>query len=786
MAQSQRARLHVPVSIALLLLLFARLVLGSLENAVTADEPSHLTSGYTFLARGRGAFWTIPIRGHPLLADAWLALPIYLVDPDIPLEELPGWQENYGLYVTSFSGQLEPMVQWLLLGRVPGMLMTMLLAAVVSRWARDLWGPRAALLSLTVLTFDPTLIAHGRLATNDLGVVAVGTLALHVAWRWWTGRGLERSGDWRRSGDWMRAAGTGVLMAWVMLSKQSGVVWVAAFGLGTFVVGVLQRRPVRYWAQTLVVAAVALFVVWAAYGFSFGPVSGVPISLPAPEHWGGILRHRSDTAQRLVYALGQRQAGNWCWYFPLAFLIKNPIPLLIAVGVGGAVLVRRPVSLDRLCALGVFAGLYAIVAVLVGMNIGYRHMLPIHPVLYLVAAAGLDRWLAVVDRKAWARWSLVLMVLWTLAGAVRIAPYELSYFNELVGGAQNGYRFLADSNLDWGQYAYAREEYVRKHPEAILAPPSARYLPAPGRYVIGASYWSGLGMGDPDVYEWFRHRAPDDVYLYGTLIYDVPETELDWLAQCDAPRIPLEGKAIAAGLGEEPPRTVHWNCLQAWLYPGGGTGQGIYTLHRELVDDAGVCFPSMLPCPYEGIDPFVAAHIQGAIMSFEQSSTPDLPPSVLYEWEGGEPVSVASGGAYLPVAGLPPDGASAEALDEPVFGQGMAYLGARAYRDGQGITVETWWRIESGPFAQPFSVMGQLVSKDGEMLGMYDKLGISPLELQTGDVLVQRHLYDDPGERADLWLRTGVYWLDSMARWEIEGMPGADMVYVKLNVEDRP
>ena len=774
MARSRWSRLHIPFFLALLLLLFARLVLGSVENAVTADEPSHLTSGYAFLARGQGAFWTIAIRGHPLLADAWLALPIYLADPDIPLEALPGWQEDYGLYVASFSGQLEPMAQWLFLGRVPGMLMTMLLAAVVARWARDLWGPRAALLSLVVLVFDPTLVAHGRLATNDLGVVAVGTLALYVAWRWW------------RQGGWGRAVGVGVLMAWVMLCKQSGVVWVAAFGLGTILVGVLQRRPTRYWAQTLVIAAVALGAVWAAYGFSFGPVSGLPIPLPGPEHWGGILRHRTDTNQRLVYALGQRQAGNWWWYFFLAFLIKNPLPLLIAVGVGGVVLARRPVSLDRLCALGLFAGLYTVVAVLVGMNIGYRHVLPIHPMLYLIAAAGLDRWLEIVDRKAWARWALVLMALWTLAGAVWIAPYELSYFNELVGGAENGYRFLSDSNLDWGQYTYAREDYLREHPEAILDPPSARYLPAPGRYVIGASYWSGLGLGDPDVYEWFRHREPDDVYLYGTLIYDVPETQLDWLAQCDTPRVPLEGEAIAAGLGDEPPRMVHWNCQQAWLYPGGGTGQGLYALHRELVDDAGVCCPSMLPCSYEGIDPFVASHLRGAAMSFEQLSTPELPPSVLYEWKSGEPVAIAEGGAFLPVAGLPPDRALVEALDEPVFGQGLAYLGARAYRDGKGITVETWWRVEDGPFPQPFSIMGQLVSRGGEVLGMYDKLGISPLELQTGDVLVQRHLYDDPGEREDLWLRTGVYWLDRLARWEIDGVPGADMVYAKLEVEKGP
>ena len=30
-------------------------------------------------------------------------------------------------------------------------------------------------------------------------------------------------------------------------------------------------------------------------------------------------------------------------------------------------------------------------------------------------------------------------------------PYYLTYFNELVGGAKNGYIYVTDSNLDWGQ-----------------------------------------------------------------------------------------------------------------------------------------------------------------------------------------------------------------------------------------------------------------------------------------------------------------------------------------------
>jgi hypothetical protein len=44
-----------------------------------------------------------------------------------------------------------------------------------------------------------------------------------------------------------------------------------------------------------------------------------------------------------------------------------------------------------------------------------------------------------------------LLLLWYVAGAMWVAPHFLSYFNEIAGGASGGSRYLADSNIDWGQ-----------------------------------------------------------------------------------------------------------------------------------------------------------------------------------------------------------------------------------------------------------------------------------------------------------------------------------------------
>ena len=133
--QSQNPHWSLFVSCCFLLILFALFAFGARQLSFTFDEPSHITSGYAFLARG--ATWTIPLRGHPLLVDAWLALPVYLGNPDIPLETLDGWGENYLRYIESFASFLnseeEALERSQVAARTPAMLLAVLLAAVVYR-----------------------------------------------------------------------------------------------------------------------------------------------------------------------------------------------------------------------------------------------------------------------------------------------------------------------------------------------------------------------------------------------------------------------------------------------------------------------------------------------------------------------------------------------------------------------------------------------------------------------------------------------------------------------------
>jgi hypothetical protein len=44
-----------------------------------------------------------------------------------------------------------------------------------------------------------------------------------------------------------------------------------------------------------------------------------------------------------------------------------------------------------------------------------------------------------------------------------ISPHYLAYFNEFAGGPANGYRYLVDSNLDWGQDLKGLKQYMDQH-----------------------------------------------------------------------------------------------------------------------------------------------------------------------------------------------------------------------------------------------------------------------------------------------------------------------------------
>ena len=851
---SGTSKSHLPLrwwcaAILLLLVFFAQLAFGSRRLSLTSDEPAHLGAGYTYLVTGDA--WVVPSHGHPPLINIWTALPVVLGNPHLALRTLPNWGAiALPPYFRALLPLLGPVERLEVAGRVPVMLLGVVLGSLVFRWAADLFGYQGGLLALGLMVFDPTMLAHAQLATTDVGVVLLGFAMFFVGWRWLrVGARPVRAA----TGGWGWAIAMGLLAGATLAAKVSGVIWVGlAVGLVAAAKMMRSLRPLRtgcthprcthplstsVWAvlgQSAAVVGVAFLFLWGVYRFQLGPLHVGPylLTVPASHHWEALVRQSASTSSRLTFLAGGTRLGGWWWYFPFAFLIKNPVPLLV-IWVGAlAILLRRRylISLDLVFLLG-FPAVYMAVAMWSKMNIGYRHLLPIHPFLYVLAG----QWVSVgvmarmstfpqsafrnrmypirritAIRIPWARGLWAAVWIWYIVGTVSIFPHYLAYFNELVGGARNGYRYLVDSNLDWGQsfkalkadlerldvrpplrlghYWYAGPELygVQYEPLPPLpgAPPvfSPRFDPPPGTYVLGATLLYS-GPGDLEQYEWFKHHTPLAQSGYAIFVYrvDPPQPPATWIAQCTKPVPPLEQEVIAREFHTQPLRPIYFDCTQSWVYPEGGRTSGWYALHDQVLQEE---------------SRFLQQHLEQVHLVYVHHQYDGLAPAFrLYEFRPSMQATTYTSTVWIAPPGMTSSQVLAERpeisaplrLEGPLVFLGYRLLDVRA----EVVRLETWWQVaEAACFEmRPLSIMAHLVDDGGRAVAVADGLGVPVEAWQTDDVVVQYHEFPlAPDLRGKTcWLQTGVYWLDTLERQEVTGPDTGDRILLReIRLADGP
>ena len=148
--------------------------------------------------------------------------------------------------------------------------------------------------------------------------------------------------------------------------------------------------------------------------------------------------------------MGVYSSKGFLSYYLVAILVKTPIPFLILSGFG-AVTALAQKQWTRLKLLGVPIVIMLAVDSLSAKQTGLRYFLASYPFLFILAGLGaMTLWQQ--KRKGIAL--LCLLLIWNTRACLAIGPDYLTYFNELVGGASNGYKIMVDSNLDWGQTSW--------------------------------------------------------------------------------------------------------------------------------------------------------------------------------------------------------------------------------------------------------------------------------------------------------------------------------------------
>jgi Dolichyl-phosphate-mannose-protein mannosyltransferase len=470
------------VAVAAALALYAALaIVSSRSQSAVFDEPIHLPPGYANLVLGDHRM----NPDHPPLLRVWAAAPLLFLPVSFRQDDL-AWRTSrpweFGKRFLYRWNDADRLLFW---GRMPVVALGVGLGLALFAWTRRQFEAGPARLALFLYVLNPDMLAHGRIVTNDLAI-AFFIFVTVIAFE----RLTERV-------TWGRFAWSGLALGAALATKFSGAGLLPILGLLALINAILpapllvdlppfprnheaRSRLARIAVLGLVLAGmavVAVVVVWAAYGFrsplspepavaaafdwseydSVGPLVRVPLLFARragilPEAWVyGFLHFVVHAESRPAFLLGEYSETGWWYYFPVTFVLKTPVPLLILIAVAVFRSITRPAGLRRELFLWLPALFFFAITMTRNINIGHRHLLPVYPFLFV--AAGRAAVLAGQAGRLRPTGAAMLLVLagWYALGTLRVHPHYLAYFNELAGGPRNGYRRLVDSNLDWGQ-----------------------------------------------------------------------------------------------------------------------------------------------------------------------------------------------------------------------------------------------------------------------------------------------------------------------------------------------
>jgi hypothetical protein len=221
------------------------------------------------------------------------------------------------------------------------------------------------------------------------------------------------------------------------------------------------------------------------------------VPIPAPAFFCGILAvKKHDQRGHTSYLFGHLSDQGFWNYFPVALSVKTPIPVLILFLLGAISLFRARQRIDLvMIVLAILA--YAMTS---HINIGVRHILPLYPLIAIVAASGVTRVILSEAKdpevsapgptpSARLRMTLAMALLaWLVLGAALAHPDYLPWFNGFAG--REPYRVLVDSNFDWGQDLLrlaraCRDQHIDHLGIALFTPAALHDVGLPSTHELG-------------------------------------------------------------------------------------------------------------------------------------------------------------------------------------------------------------------------------------------------------------------------------------------------------------
>jgi len=489
------------IAVLLLLFMFVVAILSMSGDSLTMDELAHIPAGYSYLTQRDMRL----NPEHPPLLKDWAAIPLVFMNlkfdtsfgawkDDVNGQWSMGWK-----FIFNSGNNPAKIIFW---SRIPMILILMLLGFYVFRWAKELFGKKIALFTLFLFSFSPTFIAHGRYVTTDVGAATAFFITTYYFVKWISAQGGQAKSDKKN------LIIAGIIFGIAQLIKFSLFLLIPYFGLLLLIWIYIKWREgnkffktfIAYCLKFIVILIIGYIVVYPVYqyhvlnypperqvrdaefitrSFMIRPIANLIVWMsdkPILRAYGQYLFGLSMVFQRATggnttFFLGEVSGAGWKNYFPVVYAIKEPLALHILTIIALLFWASRGnkefwkkvlASLSKVLkenfpeiAMLIFLAVYWFFTLQSNLNIGVRHILPTFPFVYLLISGQVKR----MSERAKTKkvlfigfWSMIVfLMLWYALSSLSVFPYYLTHFNELVGGPKNGYLYVTDSNLDWGQ-----------------------------------------------------------------------------------------------------------------------------------------------------------------------------------------------------------------------------------------------------------------------------------------------------------------------------------------------
>ncbi|MCX6808368.1 MAG: glycosyltransferase family 39 protein [Candidatus Berkelbacteria bacterium] len=428
---------------------------------------------------------------HPPLAKALAALPLVLDKKIKGPEANWSWsginQWESGWYMLYHAGN-DP-VQILFLARLPMMLLMVLLGALLYIWAARLYGRKVGLIVLTLYAFYPDVLAHGRLVTTDVPA-ALGFLVAVMT--------FDKA---IRQKTWKTTIFAALGFALAQLMKFSAILLFLIFLILAIVRTILDRKETGgfwpgFWSNFKTyfwVCFLSVIAVWAVY-IPF--VWKMPASIehqviennltadPRTLFLRNFLHHFENNpitralghyilgiflvigrvgGGNVTFILGKLSEKTIRWYFPVAWLLKTSIPVIVLFASTILALALRWTKKKEakwtIALLLTPILVYWAFTLAGSLNIGIRHLMPTVPFVLLLIGYGIYPIISNYKKSKAMFFVVIALVVYMVASTLSNYPNFISYFNEITPKSIR-YERLMDSSLDWGQDMMRLKKYI--------------------------------------------------------------------------------------------------------------------------------------------------------------------------------------------------------------------------------------------------------------------------------------------------------------------------------------